>query len=122
MKKMRFVLVALCLFLVLNTSLSAQPLKKTNPVNDDWDEMDCTKNIKYKLATKKRLDQIYHRIYMDYLSLIETYAWSGALTTAQKEVRKKMLRNYILTFQRRNYQWCSEHEPDEWEEEWYNND
>lgn len=85
-------------------------------------DLDCTKNIRYTVAQKKRLDQIYHRIYMDYIDLIETYAWAGAMTQDQKQIRYKMLRNYILTFQKRNYKWCSEYEEDEWEEEWFNSD
>lgn len=94
--------------------------------NDQEDGLDsdlnCTKDIPYTPAQKRRLDQIYHRIYMDYINLIETYAWAGALTQDQKVLRYNMLKNYILTFQKRNYKWCSEHEEDEWEEEWYNND
>ncbi|MFF2450052.1 DUF2680 domain-containing protein [Neobacillus sp. NPDC058068] len=85
-------------------------------------DLDCTKNIRYTVAQKKRLDQIYHRIYMDYIDLIETYAWAGAMTQDQKLIRYKMLRNYILTFAKRNYKWCSEYEEDEWEEEWFNSD
>ncbi|MED4205247.1 DUF2680 domain-containing protein [Neobacillus mesonae] len=85
-------------------------------------DLDCTHDIRYTEAQKKRLDAIYHRIYMDYLELIETYAYAGALTQEQKLVRMAMLKNYILTFQKRNYKWCSEWEEDEWEEEWYNSD
>ncbi|GHH96708.1 DUF2680 domain-containing protein [Neobacillus kokaensis] len=85
-------------------------------------DLDCTHDIHYTEAQKKRLDAIYHRIYMDYLELIETYAYAGALTQEQKIVRMAMLKNYILTFQKRNYKWCSEWEEDEWEEEWYNSD
>ena len=86
------------------------------------DDLNCTKDIKYTEEQKKRLDQIYHRIYKDYHDLIETYAWAGALTDEQKDVRHSMLKNYILTFAKRNYKWCSEWEEDEWEEEWYNID
>lgn len=89
---------------------------------DDDGEMDCTARVKMSWATKKRLDQIYHEIYMDYYSLIETYSWAGALTRSQKETRLRMLKHYINRIKRANYQWCSEHEPDEWEEEWYNAD
>ncbi len=85
-------------------------------------DLTCTKDIPFTVAQKKRLDQIYHRIYMDYIDLIETYAWSGALTQDQKLIRYKMLKNYVLTFQKRNYKWCSEFEEDEWEEEWFNSD
>ncbi|MDQ6597216.1 DUF2680 domain-containing protein [Bacillus salipaludis] len=91
--------------------------------SEKWDsDLTCTKDIKYTLAQKQSLDQIYHRIYMDYISLIETYAWAGALTQDEKNLRYNMLRNYILTFQKRNYKWCSEFEEDEWEEEWFNSD
>ncbi|MFD0825629.1 DUF2680 domain-containing protein [Neobacillus sp. M.A.Huq-85] len=91
--------------------------------SEKWDsDLTCTKDIKYTLAQKQSLDQIYHRIYMDYISLIETYAWAGALTQDEKTLRYNMLRNYILTFQKRNYKWCSEFEEDEWEEEWFNSD
>ncbi|EKN66696.1 hypothetical protein BABA_14602 [Neobacillus bataviensis LMG 21833] len=86
------------------------------------DDLNCTKDIQYTEEQKKRLDQIYHRIYKDYHDLIETYAWAGALTDEQKNVRHSMLKNYILTFAKRNYKWCSEWEEDEWEEEWYNID
>jgi hypothetical protein len=44
------------------------------------------------------------------------------MTQDQKLIRYKMLRSYILTFQKRNYKWCSEYEEDEWEEEWFNSD
>ncbi|MCM3764894.1 DUF2680 domain-containing protein [Neobacillus niacini] len=91
------------------------------PENLD-DDLDCTKAIQYTEEQKKHLDQIYNRIYQDYYELIETYAWAGALTDEQKLVRHQMLRNYILTFAKRNYQWCSEWEEDEWEEEWFNID
>ncbi|WP_409300757.1 DUF2680 domain-containing protein [Peribacillus sp. SCS-155] len=85
-------------------------------------EMNCTKPIKFTTAQYKRLDYIYYRIYRDYIDLIETYAWAGALTQDQKLLRYKMLNNYITVFHQRKYRWCSEHEPDEWEEEWYNSD
>jgi hypothetical protein len=85
-------------------------------------EMNCTKNVKFSSAELKQLDQIYFRIYKDYVDLIEFYAWSGALTEDQKKLRYEMLKNYIKTFHQRKYRWCSEHESDEWEEEWYNND
>jgi hypothetical protein len=91
-------------------------------MDDDWSEQDCTRKVNFSTATKQRLDSIYQRIYMDYVDLIETYAWSGALSQAQKTTRLNMLKHYIETFHKRNYQWCSEHERDEWEEEWYNND
>lgn len=85
-------------------------------------EMNCTKNIKLSDAQKKRLDAAYNRIYNDYVKLIETYGGLGALPEDQIIVRYKMLNNYIKTFYKRGYRWCSEHETDEWEEEWYNND
>ncbi len=100
--------------------------EESNPLKMHKGEIDsdltCTKNIPYTEAQKKRLDQIYHRIYMDYIDLIETYAWAGALTQDQKLIRYNMLKNYVLTFQKRNYKWCSEYEEDEWEEEWFNSD
>ncbi|MCM3568036.1 DUF2680 domain-containing protein [Neobacillus mesonae] len=96
------------------------PFNQNDKIIDS--DLNCTKDIPYTLAQKQRLDQIYHRIYMDYLALIETYAWAGALTQDQKLLRYKMLRNYVLTFPKRNYKWCSEYEEDEWEEEWFNSD
>jgi hypothetical protein len=96
------------------------PLKMNKGEIDS--DLTCTKEIPYTVAQKKRLDQIYHRIYMDYIDLIETYAWAGALTQDQKLIRYTMLKNYVLTFQKRNYKWCSEFEEDEWEEEWFNID
>jgi hypothetical protein len=104
-----------------NSEIPEVPDKQKEVEKIDSD-LTCTKDIPFTPAQKKRLDQIYQRIYMDYVSLIETYAWSGALTQDQKILRYKMLKNYILTFQKRNYKWCSEHEEDEWEEEWYNSD
>ncbi|UQD52255.1 DUF2680 domain-containing protein [Bacillus methanolicus] len=85
-------------------------------------EMNCTKKVKLSSAQLKQLDQIYYRIYSDYVDLIEFYSQSGALTQNQMKLRYKMLNNYIKTFYKRNYRWCSEHESDEWEEEWYNSD
>ncbi|CRK81073.1 hypothetical protein [Neobacillus massiliamazoniensis] len=99
--------------------------EKESPKNGERiidSDLTCTKDIHFTPAQKRRLDQIYHRIYKDYVSLIETYAWSGALTPEQELLRYKMLKNYILTFKKRNYRWCSEYEEDEWEEEWFNND
>jgi len=91
-------------------------------VGDDWGEMDCTKAMDYSEAVKNQFDDIYHQIYMNYVKLIELYYWQGALTQQQRDTRYQMLKNYIQTFAKRNYQWCSEHESDEWEEEWYNID
>jgi hypothetical protein len=107
---------------ILNDELQEEAEPKTGQKKSFDSDLDCTKDIPFTLAQKKRLDQIYHQIYMDYIDLIETYAWAGALTQDQKIIRYKMLRNYIHTFQKRNYKWCSEHEEDEWEEEWFNID
>ena len=85
-------------------------------------EMNCTKNIILTVEQQKQLDQIYNRILQDYSDLIQVYSQVGALTPAQAKLRHVMLNNYIKTFYNRNYRWCSEHESDEWEEEWYNND
>lgn len=96
---------------------------KAPPIPEELeDDLNCTKDMKYTEAQKKKLDEIYHKIYMDYLELIETYTAAGALTEDQKLVRYSMLKNYILTFAKRNYKWCSEWEEDEWEEEWFNID
>lgn len=89
---------------------------------DDWDEMDCTKKVPFSPEVKQRLDAVIHKIHMDYIELIETYYWAGALTEQQKNTRLIMLKNYVETFKKRNYRWCSEHEVDEWEEEWFNSD
>lgn len=96
-------------------------VKQSTSVEND-PEMNCTRNAKLTSAQMKRLDAIYNRIYKDYADLIEAYAGSGALTQSQKILRYNMLNNYIKTFYKRGYKWCSEHESDEWEEEWYNND
>lgn len=85
-------------------------------------EMNCTKNMKYTWAQRKELEQIYQRIYNDYSDLIKAYSKAGALPPYQTKIRYVMLHNYIKTFYKRNYRWCSEHESDEWEEEWFNND
>lgn len=85
-------------------------------------EMNCTKRVKLTPTQMKKLDSIYNHIYKDYADLIEAYAKSGALTENQQILRYTMLNNYIKTFYKRGYTWCSEHETDEWEEEWYNND
>lgn len=107
----------------LNTKNAIDKLGPIQEFEETMDsDLDCTKDIPFTLAQKKRLDQIYHRIYMDYIDLIETYAWAGALTQDQKLIRYKMLKNYVLTFPKRNYKWCSEYEEDEWEEEWFNSD
>lgn len=102
-----------------------EPAEQTEHTTEPYEndpEMDCTKNIRYSVGQKKLLDQLYHRIYIDYINLIEAYTYAGALTQEQKDLRYKMVKNYINVFYQRNYRWCSEHEPDEWEEEWYNND
>ena len=85
-------------------------------------EMDCTKKMSLTPQQQKQLDDIYLRIRRDYSDLINVYSQAGALTPAQTKIRHIMLQNYIKTFYKRNYRWCSEHEADEWEEEWYNND
>ncbi|MHC0037671.1 DUF2680 domain-containing protein [Pseudoneobacillus sp. C159] len=85
-------------------------------------EMDCTKKMNLTLEQQKQLEQIYLRIFKDYSDLIHVYSQAGALTPWQTKIRHIMLNNYIKTFYKRNYRWCSEHESDEWEEEWYNND
>lgn len=117
------VLIFNCLF----TSLTLSHAEEVNDINqsttvENDPEMNCTKNIKLTSTQMKRLESIYNRIYKDYADLIEAYAGSGALTESQKVLRYKMLNNYIKTFYKRGYKWCSEHEPDEWEEEWYNSD
>lgn len=90
---------------------------------NQWDpETTCTKRIKLSAAQKKQLDKIYWKIYHDYSQLIDAYAWMGALDSNQAKLRHKMLKNYYTTFYNKQYQWCSEFESDEWEEEWYNND
>jgi hypothetical protein len=93
---------------------------ESNELNDP--EMDCTKKMSLTVQQQKQLDAIYLRIRRDYSDLIHVYSQAGALTPAQTKIRHIMLHNYIKTFYKRNYRWCSEHEADEWEEEWYNND
>lgn len=140
-KKIVWLIIFFVCFSSLGTNIDAEQLKQNRETEEkgkiEIDEekeslkngekiidsdLNCTKEIQFTPSQKRRLDLIYHRIYMDYVSLIETYAWSGGLTQEQKLLRYKMLRNYILTFQKRNYRWCSEYEEDEWEEEWFNND
>lgn len=96
----------------------------TNPTNKELNdpEMDCTQKVKLTLEQQNQLEQIYLRIYKDYSDLIHVYSQAGALTPYQTKIRYIMLNNYIKTFYKRNYRWCSEHESDEWEEEWYNSD
>ncbi len=96
----------------------------TNPIDNELNdpEMDCTKKVKLTWAQRKQLEQIYRRIFNDYSDLISVYSKAGALTPYQTKIRHIYLNNYIKTFYKRGYRWCSEHESDEWEEEWYNND
>lgn len=124
MFKVRLFAVFCCCFLCLGKFSYAETEKRERPaeIESGDPEMDCTKNIKFTSAQLKRLDYLYYRIYKDYIDLIETYAWAGALTQEQKITRYEMLNNYIKTFHERKYRWCSEHESDEWEEEWYNSD
>lgn len=97
--------------------------KETSAEKQLYDpEMNCTNQIKYTWAQRKQLAQIYKRIYLDYRDLINTYSQAGALSPYQTKLRHVMLNHYMKTFYKRNYTWCSEHESDEWEEEWYSND
>ncbi|WP_028390379.1 hypothetical protein [Bacillus cihuensis] len=119
-----FVFTFSSLFFSVNEMTQAEGVnhpKQSKTVTYD-PEMNCTRNTNLTAAQKKQLDTIYNRIYKDYIDLIEVYAWSGALTEDQKKLRYRMLNNYIKTFYKRDYKWCSEHESDEWEEEWYDND
>lgn len=109
------------LVLALSVAFAAAPVH-AEPRGEDWDEMDCTKSVPFSPEVKQRLDAVIHKIHMDYIELIETYYWAGALTEQQKNTRLMMVRNYVETFKKRNYRWCSEHEVDEWEEEWFNSD
>lgn len=123
-KKSLILTILLCSF--FSTSLFAQ----AKEVNHDKQtqqqihdpEMDCTKKVKLTYKQRKQLEYIYSLIYHDYSDLIKAYSAAGTLTPYQTKVRFNMLNNYIKTFYQRNYQWCSEHEADEWEEEWYNSD
>lgn len=118
-----YVFIFCSIFSSLHISQAAEvnSVKQLTTIEND-PEMNCTKNTKLTSAQMKRLDSIYNRIYKDYADLIEAYSSSGALAENQKILRYKMLNNYIKTFYKRGYKWCSEHESDEWEEEWYNND
>lgn len=115
----------LCSFFYLSISAEAMEIKEAKPsaVKQVYDpEMDCTKQMKLNSFQRKQLDIIYQRIYHDYSELIKVYSGAGALTPYQTKVRFNMLNNYIKTFYLRDYRWCSEHEADEWEEEWFNSD
>lgn len=122
-KKYAFIIFFLLCNLAIGFHSHAEStIKKNKEVNSIDSDLSCTKDISFTQNQKQRLDQIYQRIYMDYIDLIETYTWSEALSQDQKLIRYKMLKNYIETFKKRNYKWCSEYEEDEWEEEWFNQD
>jgi hypothetical protein len=114
----------LCCFSVLTPVVTLANVAHTNVADKELDdpEMDCTKKVKLTPEQQNQLEQIYNRIHKDYSDLIHVYSQAGALTSNQTKIRHFMLNNYIKTFYKRNYRWCSEHESDEWEEEWYNND
>lgn len=119
-----YVFILIFFFFSANTATQAEEVNdevQSKTIEDD-PEMNCTKSINLTPSQKKRLDSIYNRIYKDYADLIEVYAQAGALPENQIIVRYTMLNNYIKTFYKRGYKWCSEHETDEWEEEWYNSD
>lgn len=124
MAKVLISCMILCSFFFSSAVTQAKEADKVNqPEKELYDpEMNCTKNIKYNWAQRKQLEQVYKRIYRDYSDLIKVYSLAGALPPEQVKIRHIMLNNYIKTFYKRNYRWCSEHESDEWEEEWYNND
>jgi hypothetical protein len=124
MEKMLISVMILCsIFLTSSVTYAKGTEKVAYPNKELLDpEMNCTKNIKYTWAQRKQLEQVYKRIYRDYSDLIKVYSQAGALAPDQTRIRHIMLNNYIKTFYQRNYRWCSEHESDEWEEEWYNND
>jgi hypothetical protein len=120
-------LIILCLFLSSFSFISTPTHAKKEPLlqtkKEIYDpEMNCTKKMHLTLEQQKQLDQIYNKIRQDYSELISAYSQAGALPPSQVKLRHVMLNNYIKTFYKRNYRWCSEHESDEWEEEWYNND
>ena len=124
MTKILIISCFLCLSIVFHqlSLLAKKPITKSNGKEMYDPEMNCTKKIILTVEQQKQLDQIYNRIHQDYSDLIQVYSQAGALTPAQAKLRHVMLNNYIKTFYKRNYRWCSEHESDEWEEEWYNND
>jgi len=124
MKKLLISIMIFCGFFSTASTIQAKgEAQKATPVKPLYDpEMNCTGSKKLTWTERKRLDQIYKRIYNDYSDLIYTYSKAGVLTPYQTKIRYVFLNNYIKTFYKRNYQWCSEHEDDEWEEEWYNND
>ena len=123
---LKVLMISSLLFLVLffhqlsHLAKEADTKSTSNELNDP--EMNCTQKVKLTLEQQKQLEQIYLRIHKDYSDLIHVYSQAGALTPDQTKIRHIMLNNYIKTFYKRNYRWCSEHESDEWEEEWYNND
>ena len=124
MKKVLIISCFLCFSIVLSpvVTFAKETVTKSNGKEMYDPEMNCTKKIILTVEQQKQLDQIYNRILQDYSDLIQVYSQAGALTPAQAKLRHVMLNNYIKTFYNRNYRWCSEHESDEWEEEWYNND
>ena len=124
MAKIFIIFYFLCVCFVFSPAVTAAKETITESSGKEiYDsEMNCTKNISLTVEQQKQLDQIYGRILKDYSDLIHVYSQVGALTPSQAKLRHVMLNNYIKTFYNRNYRWCSEHESDEWEEEWYNND
>lgn len=115
-------LTSMFIFPMTAMAYGAEGVERLFQEREDGNEQDCSKMTNLPEKTKKKLREIYWRIYQDYANMIDTYYKAGAFTWKQRDTRLKMLKNYIQTFYRRNYRWCSEHEPDEWEEEWYNID
>ncbi len=125
MAKRPLLIPFLCSFFFLSAGAEAKEVNhaKQPAAKQAYDpEMDCTRQMKLDSFQRKQLDVIYQRIYHDYSDLIKVYSSAGALTPYQTKVRFNMLNNYIITFYKRDYRWCSEHEADEWEEEWFNSD
>jgi hypothetical protein len=115
--------ILFCSFVFTSAATQAKGAVNKPTENEMYDpEMNCTKKVKLTPEQQKKLDQIYNKIHHDYSDLIKVYSEAGGLTPPQEKLRHVMLNNYVKTFYKRNYRWCSEHESDEWEEEWYNND
>ena len=83
------------------------------------DDDDCTNPVNLSDEQKKKLSELYDKIYESHKALLESSESYGLLTRTQKEERLKRLKSFISYVKTHNYQWCSEFEDDEKEWEWF---